>query len=777
PRTLKFEAISGTAQFGNSFDDWYNRFLCANRMVAGHVVLPSRYLARNPYLPAARVVQDCAAEGANAPLTMYQVSDAEPWREVRTKRYHDEGQKLALSEMVAKGVFTSGTGITVYRGAAYPAEYRGDAFVGNVAGNLVHRRKLTPKGATFVATRADEKREFLASTDNWFRPVNFVNAPDGTLHVLDMYREVVEHPWSIPDDIKAHLDLASGRDRGRIYRLAPPGFQLPPPPRLSDAPTGELVRQLENPNAWWRETAQRLLYERQDPAAVPALKELAEESESPLARLHALWALEGLGKLGAGEIRAALESPVPGLREHALRLAEPRLAKSPELRTLVLRLAGDPEARVRFQAALTLGEVPGEEAVERLARVARRDASDPWVRLAVLSSASGREVALLERLLLHPADGFADAGPGFTMVNALAGVIGARNQRPETDALFALAAGGKVADGVRRTLVLGLGDGLLRTGRTLQALKLDPSSPAGKLVQALLDSSARTVANEKASTAQRARAAQLLAHGRFAETRPLFEPLLDPRQPPDLQLAAVRALRNVPDREVAPLLLGGWSGYSPAVRAEVTAVLSSRPEWAAALLDAVAAKTVAPADLGPTTRATLEQHRDPEVRARARDLLRTAATTGREELIARYKEILRRPGNAERGLAVFKRECASCHYAAGVGTSVGPAIAAVGNRTPEALLTAILDPNRQIDPRYLAYTVSTLDGRILSGVITAETATTVSLRRADGASDSVLRSQIDELRSTGISLMPEGLERNIRPEEMADLLAFLASVK
>src|SRR5438105_3159438 len=295
PATGHFEAISGTAQFGNAFDDWYRRFLSANRLVTGHVVLPAHALARNPFLPVARTVQDCAAEGVDVPLPMYQISPPEPWRIVRTERYHAEGQKFALSEMVVSGVFTSGTGITIYRGAAYPQRYHGQAFVGNVAGNLVHRRTLEPRGATFTAMRIDDKCEFVASTDNWFRPVNFVNAPDGTLHVLDMYRQVVEHPWSIPDDIKAHLDLESGSDRGRIFRLTPPGFTPPKPPRLGRATTAELVATLENPNSWWRETAQRLLYQRQDRAAGTPLRRLLREGRSPVAGLHGLGTLAGLG--------------------------------------------------------------------------------------------------------------------------------------------------------------------------------------------------------------------------------------------------------------------------------------------------------------------------------------------------------------------------------------------------------------------------------------------------------------------------------------------------
>src|SRR5262249_7432539 len=150
------------------------------------------------------------------------------------------------------------------------------------------------------------------------------NAPDGTLHVLDMYRETIEHPWSIPDDLKALLDLESGRDRGRIYRLSPPNFKVPPPPRLGKSSTTELVAALENPNSWWRDTAHRLLYQRQDYSAVEPLRRLLNESKSPLARLHALWSLQGFGQLSDTDLSRALSDPMGGVREHGVRLSESR---------------------------------------------------------------------------------------------------------------------------------------------------------------------------------------------------------------------------------------------------------------------------------------------------------------------------------------------------------------------------------------------------------------------------------------------------------------------
>jgi putative membrane-bound dehydrogenase-like protein len=769
PASGRFEAISGTAQFGNAFDDWYHRFLSANRLVTGHVVLPAHALARNPFLPVARTVQDCAAEGVDVPLPMYQISPPEPWRVVRTERYHAEGQKLPLSEMVVTGIFTSGTGITIYGGAAYPERYRGQAFVGNVAGNLVHRRALEPHGATFTARRIDDKCEFVASTDNWFRPVNFVNAPDGTLHVIDMYREVVEHPWSIPDDIKAHLDLESGQDRGRIYRLTPPRFVLPKPPRLGNATTAELVATLENPNSWWRETAQRLLYQRHDSAAVAPLRELARKSHFPLARLHALGTIDGLSALQSADIVRAMQDPVAGLREQAVQLAEPRLKDSADLATAVRNAADDPDARVRFHAAIALGALADDVATKSLIRIARRDAADPWVRTAVLSSAAGRSVGLLEALL-HD-----EARPQeLTLLTQLASMIGARNRGDETERVLELVTAPGRPQAVQRDLLLGLGEGVLRTGKTLDAVKMPPA--ARNLLDELVREAGRISADQKAAISERTAAIQLLGHAPFDRAKSTFRQLLDVRQPQEVQQATVRALRSTGSTGVPEIVLEAWHGFTPPVRGEAVTALSSRTPWALALLDAVAAKKVLAAHIDSTRRTVLLKHRDGTVRARAAELLGDTAKTPRSEIVAQYKPVLALQGDVKRGQTVFQRECATCHLAGTNGHNVGPSVASVGVKRPEEYLVAILDPNREVDPRYLNYTVNTTDGRVTSGIIAAETATAVTLKRADGQTETILRSQIEELSSTGQSLMPEGVEQKISHQEMADLVSFLLAV-
>jgi putative heme-binding domain-containing protein len=520
-----------------------------------------------------------------------------------------------------------------------------------------------------------------------------------------------------------------------------------------------LVATLENPNSWWRETAQRLLYQRQDKSAVEPLRKLTRESRSPLARMHALWALKGLGELKTDDILAAMLSDVAGLRTHGLRLAEGQLARSRELAAQVRELADDPDAQVRFHVALALGELFVSANFEPLLSIARRDAADPLTRIAVLSSAADRSHFLFAAILR---DGEPTADER-DLLAQLAAVVGARNRPAEVSTVLATLAASRLPKSERRNLLISLGDGLLRAGKTLSALDL----PAGS----------REFFDELVADATKAAgqewALRLLAHADFATARPAFEAVLDPRRPQTLQLVAVRAMRTAVAEDVAPLLLQRWTAYTPLLRGEVIATLSTRPAWAKALLDAVEAGTVGRSQIDTARQAVLKNHRDPAVRDRAAKLFAVTTPAARQKVIAGYQSAIEKPGNAAKGLEVYRRECASCHLAGNVGQIVGPAAATFQAKSPAELLVAILDPNREVDPRYLNYAVNLADGRTTSGVIAGESPAAVTLRRADGAVESVLRTQIDELKSTGLSLMPEGLEQRITPAEMADLLAFL----
>ena len=426
PVTEKFETITGTVQFGNTFDDWGNRFVCNESSPILQIVLPEHYLARNPFLPSPRGVTTIAPW----PVPIYRISPIERWRQIRSSRRIATKRREATSAGASHHVIDAAAGVTIYRGGAYPAEYYGQAFVGDGQNNLIHRRVLTSDGVPFKSDRVDELTDFIRSPDIWFRPVNFVNAPDGTLYCCDMSREVLES-IHIPLDVVKHLDLKSGRDNGRIYRIAPPGFKFPSPPRLSKATTAELLAAFESPHVWWRETALRLLHERQDKMSVTALQKLVRESKLPQARLLALWSLEGMQLLDNASIIVALGDQHPGVRENAIRLAEARFKSAPELVSKVVELADDDTARIRFQVAFSLGEADDPRAVAALSRIARRDGEDQWIRTAVLSSVTRTADKIFAELVKTPAEG---APAVATMVGQLAQVVGVRNQPSETSA-------------------------------------------------------------------------------------------------------------------------------------------------------------------------------------------------------------------------------------------------------------------------------------------------------------------------------------------------------
>lgn len=794
PLSERLELVSGGSQFGHSLDDWGNRFVCSNSNHIEHVLLPSRYLDRNPYLAVSEVRRSIAREGPAA--RVFRTSPPEPWRILRQiRRAEAAGYKLVQQpdggwkfEPIGPkptqpppeypvGYFTSATGVTIYRGDAYPPEYRGNVFVGDVGGNLVHRKTLSPQGVGFVAERADVDTEFITSTDNWFRPVNFVNAPDGTLFVLDMYRETIEHPHSIPEDIKAHLDLESGFDRGRIYRLAPPGFRVRPVPRLSRWSTAELVAALESPNAWERTTADRLLWERADEGTAELLVKLLHSSKQPLARLHALWLLEALQALTPDLLLEALADPHAGVREHAVRLSEPHLNASAELARRVAALAGDTDARVRFQVAFSLGEWQSGEQPAALARLAPAAETDSDLRIALLSSAGETAADVALRLLNSPPAPPAEIPAG--VVSELARMAATRAAADGALRLLAAALSQADRPALQAALFRAVGEGLARRGTTIAALLDGPDVDPGlrEDVRRFHLRAAETSLNPQLPLAQRRSAVGMLAFAEFDTAARLAE-LLTPHSPQELQTAVVRSLAEFRRPEVAEVLLAGWRGYSPAVRREVVDALLQRRERIDALLEAVGNRQIQRGEIDRDKLELLLNHPQAAVRDRAREVLGSETAGDRLRVVQELSpRVLSLSGSAERGRAVFTGKCASCHKFGEVGHPVGPDLASVQNKSAPDLLIAILDPNREAQPNFTVYTVVTQDGKLLSGIITSETASALTLTAAEAKHETVLRSQIELLVSSGKSLMPEGLEKDLTPEELADLIAFVQTLK
>lgn len=771
PRTLLLEAEAGGGQYGLCFDDRGRRFTCNNSDHLRVFMYEARYADRNPHFTMPPALQSIAADGPAA--TVYRTSPEEPWRVLRTK-WRVAGLVPGPVEGGgrASGYFTSATGIMIYRGDAWPEEYGGDVFVADCGSNLIHRKKLRADGVALIGERpADEQQtEFLTSTDTWFRPVQMANAPDGTLYVLDMYREIIEHPWSLPPGIKKHLDLTAGSDRGRIYRIVPAGFRQRPPPRLSRASTAELVQTLAHRNAWHRETAARLLYERQDRAAVPLLETLAQKGDFALGRLHALYVLDGLGALKPGHLEHALNDPDDRVREHAVRLAEPFLRRGESGATLLTRLvslAGDPSPHVRYQLAFTLGETRAPERIEALARIARRDAASPWTRAAVLSSLAEGADEMFARVRgwFAGAQGETVVGAGeYEFLRQLVQMLGARNRAPELTAVLEFVD--RAPPAVAFALVHALGEGLRQARGTLDVARIRP----------VLERAQQVAADPAAPEAARVQGIELLALTDYASVGERLLALLDdPAQPQAVHLAAVRTLNRFADPAVGPELARRWPELSPRVRAAVLPVLLARPERARALLDQIEAGTVRRAELDSTQLDFLMNHRDPDLRQRALRLLAGTVAGDREAVVEKFRPALALAGEAARGRKIFQERCASCHRLAGEGFALGPDLVSVRNAGKEKMLVNILDPSREVLPQYLAYEVETRDGESLMGVVVQETAAHVTLRQAYGRETVIPRAEIVSLRSRGKSLMADGLEEGLSAQDLADLLEFVGT--
>ncbi|MEX1233071.1 MAG: PVC-type heme-binding CxxCH protein [Planctomycetaceae bacterium] len=778
PKTEKVELISGGTQFGHSFDDWGNRFRSSNSNHIMQVVYDQKYLSRNPFWAPPPVLRTISAEGPAAPV--YRLSGAEPWRVVRTRRRVADPQFKGLpeTERHATGFFTSATSVTIYRGGAYPEEFYNNAFIGDVGGNLVHRKKLEWNGAAYLATRTEEGVEFLASTDNWFRPTNFVNAPDGTLYVLDMYRETIEHPLSIPDDIKMHLDLESGHDRGRIYRLVSPEMKRFPAVKLGEASTEELVAQLESPNCWNRETAKRLIWERQDKSAIPHLIELAKSSESPQGRLHALYSLSGLDALTDDLLLEAIDDPHPGVREHALQLSEKPAAKNEKLAEKILALVHDDNYRVRWQAAFSVGNLPLETAVKGLLDLIARGELDGDMRVAVLSSPPAVAAALPGDLLKNQE--LLTRGDVMSLVAEFARIVGSQPDLKQTQQfLESVMLDETVETSLQRRLLQALGEGLARRGSRLSRLLADENTPEPirDAIGTLFTESAEIAVNEEGDIELRRIAVGFLSLADWETAVGTLEPLLSPASPPPLQSAVVNSLSQQENAEVAELLLENWRSYSPAVRKDVVdALLRSTPRTKA-LLTALANDDVKSGEIERDKKEILLNHPDSSLKDLAKELLGSEVSKDRVQVVAAYEKALELKPDQTRGKEVFLKKCSVCHKVEDKGHQVGPDLTSVANKSPRDLLISILDPSREAQPIYTTYTVVTVQGQIITGIIASESGGSLTLRRAEGKEDVVLRSTIDELSSNGVSLMPVGLEKEVDPQQLADVIEFIRTLK
>ncbi|MHB8520666.1 MAG: neutral/alkaline non-lysosomal ceramidase N-terminal domain-containing protein [Limisphaerales bacterium] len=758
--TGAFEPAAGLSQQGRVRDDWGNWFGCDNSTLIWHFPLPDHYVRRNPHFtpPEPRVYLPNDGD----PNQLYPAS--------RTLRRFNDPQSAHR--------VTSGCGLGIYRDDLLGPGYYGNAFFCEPVHNLVYRMQLEPSGATFTAHRpADEQHaEFLASTDNWFRPVQVRTGPDGALWIVDIYRFVIEHPrWITPDRL-AQLDVRAGEDKGRIYRVYPRDARLRSMRNLRKLSATALVAALDSPNGSVRDLVQEELTQRgQQPVVRPLIK-LAQRSTNAVVRAQALCALDGLRALSPALLQSALVDASPGVRRQATRVSEGLLQESPALAAAVLKLAGDPDSGVRFQAALSLGAWRDPRAGRALGELAVNQADDLWLRAAVLSSARFHADQILQVILQHAQDHPALAE---TIGQLIATAVASDDRSVLERTLIAVVPSPTATIPVWQWSALAsLLDALKRQNLDLDSLRRSEDAEvraAAQRIETAFGKARQLAANQTADPTVREPAVRLLARddGAWADNLRVLDGLLQPSAPLALQNAAVQTLGRYRRPEIPQVLLAGWPRHSPALRNTILDVLLAREEWATRFLDALEKGTVPAGDVSTPIRNRLLKHAQEKIRRRAALVLAANRNESRADLLSRYQDVPRLTGDPAHGAELFSTNCATCHAFRGQGHEVGPNLAALTDKSPQYLMTAILDPNAAVEDKYKNYFIETKDGRSLSGIISGETATSLTLVKAEGSRESILRGDVDEIRASNLSLMPEGFEQVLPPQALADVIAYL----
>ncbi|MEO6639263.1 MAG: PVC-type heme-binding CxxCH protein [Ginsengibacter sp.] len=776
------ELTSGRAQFGHTFDRWGHYLYGDNQNHASAVVIDAQYVSRNPEFPVPGTTEAISDHGAAAEI--YQITT------------NPERQLLS-----GVGTMTSASGITDYLGGLFPAPFDTDlTFICESVSNLVHADKQHDSGATYVSRRMGvPHREFLASKDAWFRPVNTYVGPDGALYIVDYYRQIIEHPeWMSDEAVKAG-GFYDGKDMGRIYRITPTGTppaDWPKGLKLGSATPKGLVSYLNNKNYWWRINAQRLLMDRNDMSIVPDLVSLAQNASLPEGRLHALWSLQGLQSLTPAVIEKALKDPVAGVRENGVKLAELHLKSSPVLATELLTLEKDDDAKVRFQLLCTLGFVNTQQAEEVRNNLLFKDINDKWVQIAALSASASRSGSLLALVLKS----YKPDVPAYaSLVQRLTTMAGNGNDKANIHKLIEQATATSGVAPWQGPVLEGLAQGLrtnpsktvandeqaylVKTffthpsadvrGGALHILKVIGIANEA-LAKASVAKAAAIAADRSLPDNDRANAINFISLYKPAQQVSLLENVIVPQEQPPVQLAALQTLNLVSDTNVFKHLIQVWPAMTPGIRDAALSTFMSNPKRINLLLDAVEQKKIPPASLGwPRTSWLLEQDND-TIRTRARALL---VNKDQEKINKEFKKALELKGDAINGRMVFQQNCGLCHQVRGeIGVKYGPDLGTVQNWLAKDILANILAPNASIALGYDLWDVKMKNGETLQGIIASESAGAITLRPAPGQEKYINRQDIDSLAIIKNSPMPV-LTSQLNYQQMADILAFLREKK
>ncbi|MCC6154005.1 MAG: hypothetical protein IT367_09620, partial [Candidatus Hydrogenedentes bacterium] len=629
--------------------------------------------------------------------------------------------------------------------------------------------------------RGESGSEFLASSDEWFRPVNVATGPDGALYIVDFCRQHVEHSSLAPENERASIAWRSGDTMGRIWRVRPKAWDLSfhKSPTLSDASGEKLANSLRSTNGWVRRQAQRLLVERKAVEALPVLEAVAAESDLAESRAAALFTMDALGNASKQVIERALADKHPGVRSVAVAVVQSKFSTLPDLVNIVQSLAQDSDLGVRRAVAIAAGSMPTESRMATCKTLAVQAESDQWLTMAILESAGPDAWPLLESVIAarkSDLDWWVARRAEFA--GGLAERVGASGKRDEVGTFLALlAAHHPVTGGPDVTFLSGLSRGLQRSGTSLRQMLTSPPvtlDAAAALALGRAFETANALAHHsRAGLPLRQAAVRLLVEQPDGSGMEKLLAMLKPDERPEIVNAIVSTLGQGGGADTNVALLARWSGLSKDVRGQLVGQFVSVPTQTTTLLDAIDQGTVLKHEIALKVRKTLLDSTDPVIRDRALALYPEFSSAAKADLYAQYAQAIQLSADASHGAKVFSINCFPCHQMHGIGNTVGPELSNSSGKPKEELMRSILDPSAEVLPEFISYTISTKNFEDYAGLLAKEDASSVTLRAAGGMEQTVLRSDIETIAPGTGSLMPEGLEAAFDIQGLADLIEFI----
>ncbi len=671
--------------------------------------------------------------------------------------------------------------IIIYEGGAIPA-LEGQVVAAMSLVNRVQTSRLYADTSTF---RTEDTDPLIQTDDRWFRPVDTKAGPDGAIYFADWY-----------DSRLSHLDPRDTwhKESGRIYRLQSKGAKAAKPFDLAKLSTDELISHLNTPNKWFRQEAQRLLADRRDPVAVPALKALLKHETGQLA-LEALWAAHSSGGFDDALASETLTHANPFVRYWTIRLLGDSRRLSPNLQPRLMEMArSEANVEVRTQLAASCKRWPAATALPIVRELCLRaeDAADKHQPLllwwAIENKATSDRAAVLN-LFKEPT--FWNMP---VVARHLVTRLGQRYTAERTEEnfnaaamLLALAPSPEHVD----RLILGMDEGL--RGDALQTVPATlktriaalwesrPHTPALVSVALRLGhapgavAAAQHIANPKTAAADRNKLLSLVAERREAAALPLLLELLRTEKSEPRRAELLNALQRFDDPKVARTLLELHAEFSPKLRASAQAILASRSTWAQLLLGAVGKGELKKEQVTIANLLAIQNLRDPQCDA----LLKkhwgrlTKSSVEKETQIAKTRQILASgKGDAKAGREIFTLLCSSCHTLNGQGAKLGPDLTGYERDNLDFILPAIVDPNLAIREEYIAFVADMRDGQTLIGLLIEQSPQSVTLL-IDGQRTVLPRAEIKKLQASAVSLMPEGLTEALNDQQLRDLFAYL----